>query len=91
VASYEIAAKDARLSAQQKRDLIRRGFAAFDRAESLRADYFESLTYRNLLLREQAKLESDPAVQRKLIEEADAVRQRALDILKARRGKPAPP
>lgn len=89
VASYEIAAKDAKLSAQQKRDLIRRGLAAFDRAEALRADYFESLTYRQLLLREQAKLESDPAIQRKLIEEADAVRQRALDILAARSRKPA--
>jgi TonB family protein len=92
VSSYEVAAKHAEpLSMQQKRDVIRRGLAAFHRAESLRADYFESLTYRSLLLREQAKLESDPAVQRKLIEEADATRQRAVEVLKARRAKVAPP
>lgn len=86
VASYEIAAKHAEAT-QQKRELIRRGLAAFDRAEALRADYFESLTYRQLLLREQAKLETDPAVQRKLIEQADAIRQRALELIRARRAK----
>jgi tetratricopeptide (TPR) repeat protein len=90
VASYEVAAKHAEGSTEQKRELIRRGLAAFERAESLRADYFESLTYRSLLLREQAKLESDSAVRQKIIEEADAVRQRAVDLVKARRGKPAP-
>ncbi|HEY0160389.1 MAG TPA: hypothetical protein VGF28_24090 [Thermoanaerobaculia bacterium] len=91
VAAYELVAKQEGLSTQQKRDLVRRGFAAFDRAEALRADYFESLSYRSLLLREQAKLESDPAVQRKLTEEADAVRQRALEILKAKRLPRNPP
>lgn len=90
VVSYERAAKGTELSASQKRDLIRRGLAALERAESLRADYFEALTYRNLLLREQAKLESDPAVQQKLLAEADAVRQRALAIVQARRAALAP-
>ena len=90
VAAYEMVSKRTGLSTEQKRDLIRRGFAAFDRAESLRADFFESLSYRNLLLREQAKLESDPAVQRKLIEQADAVRQRAIGIVRARAGARAP-
>lgn len=90
ITSYEMVAKRPELSAQEKRDLIRRGLAAFDRAESLRVDYFEALVYRNLLLREQAKLETDPAVQRKIIDEADAVRQRAIEINEARRGKSAP-
>ncbi|HEX8153610.1 MAG TPA: TonB family protein, partial [Thermoanaerobaculia bacterium] len=90
VAAYEIAAKYSGGSTpEQKRDIIRRGLDAFGRAESLRADYFESLTYRQLLLREQAKLESDPAIQQKLIAEADAVRQRAVDLIKARRDKAA--
>ncbi|HEX2123008.1 MAG TPA: energy transducer TonB, partial [Thermoanaerobaculia bacterium] len=88
---YEIVAKRPEFSEQQKRDLIGRGLAALDRAESLRADDFESLAYRQLLLREQAKLESDPEVRRKLTDEADAVRQRAIDLIKARRGTPAPP
>jgi hypothetical protein len=86
VGAYEIASKHTP-DPQQKRALIRRGLAAFERAESLRADYSESMIYRQLLLREQAKLETDPAVQRKLTEEADAVRQRAVEAMKARRGK----
>lgn len=89
VTSYELVAKG-ETSEQEKRDLIRRGLVAFDRAESLRADYFEALVYRNLLLREQAKLESDPAVRQKLTEEADAVRQRAVEINAARRAKSKP-
>lgn len=91
VTSYEMVAKGVETSEPEKRELIRRGLAALDRAESLRADYFEALAYRNLLLREQAKLESDTAVQRKLIEEADAVRKRAVAVIQARRGAPPPP
>lgn len=79
-------ARRAGFSTQQKRDLILRGLAALERAESLRADYFESLVYRNLLLREQAQLESDPSIQQTLIAEADAVRQRAIEIMRAERG-----
>ena len=91
VASYEVASKGPDLTAARKRELISRGLTALTRAEALRADYFESITYRSLLLREQAKLETDPAAQRKLTGEADALRQRAMDLIRARRENPAPP
>lgn len=84
VGAYDVAANEPALTPEQKRDVIRRGLAALERTESLRADYFEAIVYRNLLLRRQAELESDPAVQQKLIEEADALRQRAMDLVKAR-------
>jgi len=48
VSAYEIVAKRPELSVEQKRDLVRRGLAAFDRAESLRTDYFEAMVYRSL-------------------------------------------
>lgn len=85
LAAYDVVAKHAEgLSVEAKRDVIGRGLAALERAQSPRFD-FDPLTYRSLLLREQAKLESDSALRRKLIEEADAVRRNALDRVKARR------
>lgn len=90
VLAYEMVGRQPELAAEQKRDLIRRGLAAFDVAESLRADYVQSMVYHGLLLREQVRLESDPAVQRKVIEEADALRQRAAELVQPRRGPRSP-
>ena len=59
---------------------IREGIALEDRALALKPDYAEALTYKNLLLRLQANLTSDPAEQARLIAEADAVRNRAVEI-----------
>ena len=43
------------------------------------------MSYRNLLLRQQALLEKDPETQKKLVSQAEEVRQHAVDLLKARR------
>jgi 5-formyltetrahydrofolate cyclo-ligase len=85
VVAYETVTKDKNLTDSAKPDLIKRGLAAFDRAEALKADYFESLTYHSLLLRQQALREKEPNVQKKLTDEADALRQRMIEILKRRR------
>jgi hypothetical protein len=42
----------------------------------------EALTYKNLLLRVQANLEKDPKVQKQLLNEADKLRDRALELQK---------
>ena len=69
---------------------------AVDKALELRPDYFEALTYKNLILRQQAsKVEKNPAKQQELIRQADEFQKKAIDIRNlqtkgARRGAAAP-
>jgi tetratricopeptide (TPR) repeat protein len=74
--------RDFRLTDAEKRTLIQQGIAAEDRAIQLKGDYFEALTYKNLLLRLQANVERDPARQQALLREADRLRDQALEIRK---------
>jgi TonB family protein len=62
------------------------GIAATDRALTLEPDYMEALTYKNLLLRMRAELETDAAQKQQLIAEADALRNRAIELNKQRAG-----
>ena len=54
-------ARTSPLRAAQQADYLTKGMEAVDQALALRPDYFEALTYKNLLLRQQARFESDPA------------------------------
>jgi tetratricopeptide (TPR) repeat protein len=74
--------KDYTLSAAEKRSFIDRGLAAEDRALEINADYFEALTYKNILLRLKALGEKDRAKQAALIKEADRIYARALELQK---------
>lgn len=85
--AFDIVTKNAALDSAARRATIARGLAALDRAEALQADYFEALTYRALLLRQLAELESDPAAKRKWIDQADAVRAKAVEIVQKRRAQ----
>jgi tetratricopeptide (TPR) repeat protein len=80
VMTYEIVAKPPSLDPAAKRAMIDRGLAALDRADALRPDYFEALTYRTLLLRQLAETETDPAAKQKWIDQADALRARIVEI-----------
>jgi hypothetical protein len=88
VVLYEKVAKDAKLTAAAKRPLIERGLKALERAQELKAGYFEAMAYHNLLLRQEATIETDPERQKKLLAEADAERQRAIDVMKRRHAAP---
>lgn len=79
VTAYE-ATKRTGLSVEQRRAWILRALSLLDRADALRSDYFESLVYRNILLRAQAELETDPSRKQKLMSEAEAVRARAVSL-----------
>jgi TonB family protein len=79
------AVKEPSLSADQKRDVIRRGLKALDRAEALKADEVQVMWYRSQLLGERAKLESDPAKQKTMSEEAEKLGERALALLEKRK------
>jgi predicted Zn-dependent protease len=78
VAYEEKVRKDASLRPAQQADYLRAGVEAVDQALSLRPEYFEALVYKNLLLRQQARLAADPGAQRLLLEEADRLHQQAM-------------
>ena len=75
--------RDQSISADDRRDYIARGLEAEDRALQINPDYVEALVYKNILLRTKALTEPDPAVKEALIREADALRNRALELRKA--------
>lgn len=76
--------RDQSLTADEKRAYIKRGLAAEDRALAADPDYIEALVYKNLLLRTQATLETDAELQAALLHEADTLRNRALELQRAR-------
>ena len=73
---------DFRLSPAEKKDYILKGLAMEDKALRLNPDYLEAMTYKNILLRLEALVEKDPAVQKRLIDEADKLRSRVIEAQK---------
>jgi len=85
VVCYEKVAKNPPADPAEKLAIIQKGEAALQRAIELKPDYFESIVYLNLLYRQQALVETDPAKQQALIAQADALKAKAVDIIKARK------
>lgn len=79
---WEKASKDYRLSPAQQKDYIMKGLEMEDKALQLNPDYMEAMTYKNILLRLQARVEKDPKEQKRLIDEADALRNKVMDMQK---------
>jgi tetratricopeptide (TPR) repeat protein len=77
---WEKAFKDKRLTAAQQKDYIAKGIDATDKALKLNPDYIDALTYKNILLRMQANLETDVKKRQPLIEQADTLRNKAEDL-----------
>lgn len=96
---YERARGEPSLTPDHKSQLIAQGITAADRALSYDADFVEPMIYKNLLLRLQAQLATDPAERSQLIAEADRLRSRAMELRKQQPerqavpppGMPAPP
>jgi tetratricopeptide (TPR) repeat protein len=74
--------RDFRLPDPEKRKYIEAGILSEDKAIELKNDYFEAITYKNLLLRLQANVEKDPARQQALLREADRLRDQAQELRK---------
>ena len=87
---YYEKSRDQSLSADDKRAYITRALAAEDKALQIKPDYIEALVYKNILLRTQATMATDPAVKGELIREADTLRNRALQLQSARAFEPIP-
>ena len=79
---WEKAQKDHRLNDKLKREYITKGIEAADRALALNQDYIEALTYKNILLRMLGNLETDMAKRKQLYDEADQLRNRAMELNK---------
>jgi tetratricopeptide (TPR) repeat protein len=71
---------DPKLRDNEKREYIRKGIQAADRAIELKADYVDAITFKGLLLRLQALLEKDPAKQNALLDEAKKLSEKANDL-----------
>ena len=77
---WEKAYRDQKVPSADRLRYALSGIAATDRALALKPDYVDALVYKNLLLRVQADLVTDPAQKKDLLAEADALRNRALEL-----------
>ncbi len=84
VATYyeEKVRKDHRLAPKVAKDYVEKGIQAEDKALSLNKDYVDAMVYKNILLRHQAKFETDRAKQLDLIQQADELRNKAMELNK---------
>ena len=69
----------------EKIAIIQKGEAALQRAMALKPDYAEAIIYLNLFLRQQALIETDPVKQQALIAQADQLRNRAIELNRAKK------
>lgn len=79
---WDKVARDFRLTDTEKRQYLVAGIQSADRALELRSDYFEAISYKNLLLRLQANVETNRARQHALLREADRLRDQAQELRK---------
>jgi tetratricopeptide (TPR) repeat protein len=76
------ALQDKRLTKKVALDYVMKGLAAEDKALALNEGYFEAYIFKNILLLQQANLETDPAKRAQLTKEAEAYRTKGLEIQK---------
>ena len=86
---WQEASKNFRLRDADKRKYIETGLQEADKALALKSDYQDALTFKNLLLRSLALVETNPARQQALIKEADALKAKAEEMQKAKTAAPA--
>jgi tetratricopeptide (TPR) repeat protein len=70
------------LPADRRKQIIDLGMSSLEKALQLRPDYFEAMLYVNLLYREYAKLENDPAKVAEYKAKADEWQKKAIEIRK---------
>ena len=77
---FNKASRDFTLSDAEKSTYAEAGVAAVDRALALNENYMEAIVFKGLLLRMQANVDPSVARQRVLLEEADALGERAEEL-----------
>jgi tetratricopeptide (TPR) repeat protein len=81
---YDKVLRDKSLAKDVAKTYVKNGIQAEDKALALNKDYYEAVTYKNLLIRLQALQE--PGNAKALLAEADQLRDRALALQKAQTG-----
>jgi TonB family protein len=76
--------KDTALSPGDRLRYIQAGVAAEDRALALNPDYVDAMIVKNILMRHQANTETSASVRAQLIADADALRNRAIQLQQSR-------
>lgn len=89
VVCYEKVAKNPPADPAEKMAIIEKGKAALAKAISLRPEYFEAIVYQNLLLRQQALVETDPVKQQELVRQADELKNKAVEIVRKKKAASA--
>jgi tetratricopeptide (TPR) repeat protein len=87
VVCYEKVAKNPPADEAEKQAILDKGKQALQRAIDLKPDYFEAMAYLNLLWRQQALIDApkDPVKAQQDIATADAIRNRAVEIIRAKK------
>ena len=67
--------------------IVEEGLQSLNKALEMKPDYFEALSYINLLYREKAKMEIDPAKKQEYTDTANKYLQQALEMRKAAQEK----
>jgi tetratricopeptide (TPR) repeat protein len=84
---WDEARNDAALTDEQKMDFLTKGVEAADQALALKADFVEAITFKGLLLRQQALVEKDPAKQQQLLKEGTELGEKANELRKQQTGR----
>jgi tetratricopeptide (TPR) repeat protein len=84
---WDEARNDSSLNDAKKKEFLTKGVEAADKALSIKADFVEALTFKGLLLRQQALVEKDPAKQQQLIKDATVLGDKATELRKAQTGR----
>jgi hypothetical protein len=90
VTGYEMLRDCDHVTAAQRAALLRDGSKALARAAEVKPDFFEAMTYSGMLLRIAAEDERDPAKKKALVDRADQLRQRAVEIIHAKKKEAMP-
>ena len=72
---------------EERGRIIEEGLQALNKAIELKPDYFEAVSYINLLYREKAKIETDPVKKQEYVDTANKYLQQALEMRKAAQEK----
>lgn len=78
--------KNEDLQRQQALQYVLNGLEASDRTLALNPEYYEALVFKNILLRQQALLETSAAVQERLIDEAEEIYAEAQALRERQQG-----
>jgi len=72
--------QDKRLARNVALDMVLKGLENEDKALALNPDYYEAVLFKNILMKQQALYEKDPAKIKQLLADSDVLYKRAVDL-----------